>query len=320
MVFVISPLLFISGLAVMFRSELAAGVSMLRERCRSLLMAAYRYSSKGHRRTLKGRVQLLNTGERENFISKSYTTMAAILTKTGESSRIRQMKVVSAICGAGGVLASLYLGSYMLVPILGIGFALLPVWLIKFKAYRYNMNMMSELAVVLSMLTNSYIRSENIVKAVAENLEYMNEPVRSTFEWFVSTCNRVSPDIVGNLESIKGKIDNRIFHLWCDSLIMCQRDINQKASLNAVVEQFTADKELQNLLSTEIAAPIRVFALVTAGTLSAFPLTVMVGEQLQMGNMLSLLFTTFTGQCIVVGYAVSILFGINRAIDLSTEI
>lgn len=275
---------------------------------------------KAQRKTLKSRVQLLDTGARDNFIAKSYKTMSAILSRTGEGSRIRQMKIVSAVCGAVGVTISLYLKSFMLVPILGVGFALLPMWLVKFKAYRYNIAIMTELSVVLSMITNSYIRSENIVKAIEENLGYMNEPVRSNFEWFVNTCKRVSADISGNLAELKSRMDNRIFHLWCDSLVMCQRDINQKVSLNAIVEQFTTDRELINLLSTEVSAPIRVFVMVTIGTMLAFPLTALIGPQLQAGDMLALLFTSMTGQCIVIGYAVTILFGINRAIDLSTEI
>ncbi|MEG0853594.1 MAG: hypothetical protein RSF82_06960 [Angelakisella sp.] len=287
---------------------------------RQKLRLLQQHLEKSRMRSLRQKLQQLEAGSKENFVTKSYNTMSAILSATGDGDKIRQMKYISVACGTVGVAISIYVGSYMLAPILGVGLALLPMWLIKFKAYRFNVMVMNELSVVLSMITNSYIRCENIVKAISENSSYMNEPVKSHFEWFVKMSTTVSADIAGNLEALKKKMDNPIFQLWCDCLIICQKDINQKYSLNAVVEQFTNDRELLNLLSSEVSKPIKVFATVVVGTMLAFPLTAMLGTQLTAnGDALGILFSTFWGQCLVVGYVIVLLFGINRAIDLSTK-
>lgn len=271
------------------------------------------------KQSLKEKVAHLSSKKKVNFIASAYQDMAGILALTGEKDKLKSMRILSALCGAFGVILSFYLKSYMLVPILGIGLALLPMWLIKFKAYKYNLRMQNELSVVLSMVTNSYVRTENLIKSVSENLSYMNEPVRSVFEHFVFSCNLVNSNTISNISALKNKMDNHIFRLWCDNLIMCQNDINQKYSLNAVVEQFSADKELYNMLSAEIAKPMQVFVAIVLLTSCAFPVAFLFGRQLGI-NAFDLLFDTLTGQFIVIGYVVCIFYGINMAINLSTSI
>lgn len=271
-------------------------------------------------RTLKRKVRQLDKQSRDNIISQSYKTMSKILYRTGEQGKIKQMNIISAICGLIGVLIALKLQSFLLLPILGIGLALLPMWLTKFKAFRFHITVVNELSVVLSVVTNSYMRNEKIVQSIEENLEYMNPPIKQHFEWFVNQYKNINPNINQNLEGLKNRIDDKVFALWVDTLIICQKDIKQKYSLNAIVEQYTNDKELLNLLSAEISAPIRTFILVCLLSTLAFPLTVLEGQQFQMGNLLDVLFKSLGGQCIIVGYVLSLLYGLNVAIDLSTKL
>jgi len=268
---------------------------------------------------LKGKVKNLDKESRTNIISQSYKTMSSILDRTGEGSKIKQMNIISAVCGGFGVLIALRLQSFLLLPILGVGLALLPMWLMKFKAFRFHITVVNELSVVLSVVTNSYMRSEKIIQSIEENLVYMNAPIKQHFEWFIHQYKNVNPNIVYNLEGLKKRIDDKIFCLWVDTLIMCQKDIKQKYSLNAIVEQYTNDKELLNLLSAEISAPIRTFVIVCLLSTLAFPLTILVGQQFQIGNLLDILFKSLTGQCIIVGYVLSLLYGLNISIDLSTK-
>jgi len=309
------------GLLLFFSDELIKLWRHLRSHYKSYLQQTVQFLLKklSRKPSLKTRVNILNNGKKENFIVQSYSTMTNILNATGEKNKVKNMRIISAVCAAFGMILSLYLRSYMLLPILTIGFGLLPMWLIKFKMFRYNLRMQNELSVILSMVTNSYIRTENIVESVNENLVYMNEPCKSIFQSFVYSSRNINPDPVKNLSALKAKIDNRIFYLWCDSLIMCQKDINQKHSLNAIVEQFATDKELYNMLSTEISKPMWTFVAIALLSSSCFPLTALMGHQFHMENLLQTLLTTLTGQALVVGYAINLLFGINKAINLSTS-
>lgn len=270
--------------------------------------------------SLKQKLHQMRSGNHRNFIIKAYLTMTHIMADTGSGDKIRLMNTIAFISGVAGVFVAIYAGSVMLIPILGIGCALLPMWLIKFKAYRHNVLIMNELSVVLSMVSNSYMRCENVVRAVEENLEYINDPVKAHFQWFITVSKQVSADISGNLEGLKQRLDNPVFRLWCDNLIMCQQDINQKHSLNAVVEQFAVERELINMLSTEISKPVKIYSMVAGLTMLALPMGSLIAREFSPdGAAVNVLLTTLPGQCIVVGYAVTLLFGINRAIELSTK-
>ncbi|RPF47718.1 Flp pilus assembly protein TadB [Hydrogenoanaerobacterium saccharovorans] len=309
------------GLLLYFWDSLQRICCMIRSHYKQYLQQAVHYilQKLSRKPSLKTRVKILNNGKKENFILRSYNTMTGILSATGEKEKIKNMRIISAVCSAFGMVLSFYLRSYMLIPILTVGFALLPMWLIKFKLFRYNLRMQNELSVVLSMVTNSYIRNENIVESIKENLVYMNEPCKSIFQSFVYASRSINPDPIKNLTSLKSKIDNHIFHLWCESLILCQNDINQKSALNAVVEQFATDKELYNMLSTEISKPMWTFIIVAILSSTCFPLIALMGHQLGMGDLLGIMFDTWLGQVLIVCYALNLLYGINKAIDLSTS-
>lgn len=314
----VASVIILMGAVLIFSDELARFFRL--EFLKALLQKWLSKAKKMEQKTLRQKLRQMESGHQDNFILQSYRNMSAILNATGEESKLKTMRVVSLTCGAAGVFVSVYVGSWALAPILGVGFALLPMWLLKFKAYRYNVSVMNELSVVLSMVTNSYVRCENMVKAVEENIVYMNHPVKAHFESFVYQCTYVNSNVSANIQALRQEMDNAVFRLWCDCLVICQSDINQKSSLNAVVEQFTTDRELLNLLSAEITKPVQIFAIVAAITFTAFPLTSLMGTQFGIGNALDILFGTLVGQCVVVGYAIVLFFGINRAIDLSTKL
>lgn len=322
---VVSVGVLIIGILLFFWDALAAGIKMF------LLWAAGeipRLRTIPHklrqeikkRRTLKAKVRIMEEGEQGNLLSDSYGSMVQTLSMTGGSRMVKLMRLICIGTAMLGIIIALSLRSWMLAPILGIGFGLIPMWLTRFRRYRYQLDMIRELSVVLSMVTNSYIRNENIIKSVEENEAYMTGPVADVFHRFVHHCRNIDPNIKGNLLQLAKQLDNSTFTLWCQLVALCQDDINQKYSLNAIVEQFAQDKELYNALASEISQPVRIFLVLIAMTMCAFPLAAVIGNSFESANALSLLFTTFTGQLIVVGYAVTVLFGLNRAIDLSTNI
>lgn len=275
--------------------------------------------SKIKKKSLRKKIQTLNNGRKRNFFENSYTTMTSILRKTGESNKIKTFKILCIISGGIGFLVSIILKSYMLIPILTIGLALLPMWLLKFKQFRYTLKTNNELSVALSTVSSTYIRNENILQAVKENVIYMNEPVKSVFIKFIRN-NNLNADISGNIEKLKDDIDNKIFDLWCDNLIICRQNINQKYALKSIVEQFSSDKALWDELITELKKPIHTLLSVIAMCFASFPVVYQLGRSMNINNMTEIMFESFQGQIIVVAYAIILFYGINKAINLSTSI
>ena len=67
----------------------------------------------------------------------------------------------------GAVLALLINNVYM-VPILGIGFSLAPIWYLRSTAASYKKHLNEELETAISIITTSYLRTEDLIRAVKE--------------------------------------------------------------------------------------------------------------------------------------------------------
>ena len=82
-----------------------------------------------------------------------------------------------------GTVLSISLGNF-LVPVLSIGLGLMPFWYVIYNSNSYRKQINEELETALSTITTSYIRSEDIILAVEENLEYLNPPISEVFIFF----------------------------------------------------------------------------------------------------------------------------------------
>ena len=54
------------------------------------------------------------------------------------------------------------------------GLFILPFWYIKLTVTHYKKNIAAELETALSIITAAYLRNEDIVTAVEENMQYLN--------------------------------------------------------------------------------------------------------------------------------------------------
>ena len=102
----------------------------------------------------------------------------------------------------------------------------------------------------LSIITTSYIRSDDIVGAVNENITYLKPPLKEIFQSFVGETMMISSDIKDALRNLKDKIDNDIYKEWCDTLISCQDDRTLNDTLLSVVGKLTDVRIVNNDLKT----------------------------------------------------------------------
>ena len=84
-----------------------------------------------------------------------------ILRLTGKSSQFSILCVLAMILFVLGVLMALTMNNVLLVPVLAIGFALMPFYYVKFTASRHKKQINTELETALSMITTSYLRNKN---------------------------------------------------------------------------------------------------------------------------------------------------------------
>ncbi len=130
----------------------------------------------------------------------------------------------------------------------------------------------NELETALSIITTGYLRSENIVTAIEENVQYLNPPVLNVFQSFLNRIKLVDPDVVLGLIEMKKSIENPVFKEWVDALILCQNDRSLKSTLNAITSKLSDMRIVNSELEMLVNSPRQEFITMVALVLSNIPL------------------------------------------------
>ena len=157
-------------------------------------------------------------------------------------------------------MAALFDNAYMIPP-LAIGMMFIPVWYIKLTASHYKKDVSEELETALSIITTAYIRNEDIVTAVEENISYLNAPIKDVFTDFLVQLKLIDSDTDKAILSLKEKIDNDVFHEWCDALLLCQQDRGLKTTLSPIVAKLSDIRVVNSELKLLLAEPRKEFII-----------------------------------------------------------
>ena len=145
-----------------------------------------------------------------------------------------------------------------MVPHSGVSvFSLIPIWYLRSTAASYKKHLNEELETAISIITTSYLRTEDLIRSVKENLPYINEPVKANFEAFVYEAELINANITSAINSLKMKIPNRVFHEWCGTLIQCQSDRSMKNTLPTINQKFSDVRVVQSELEAMMQGPRR---------------------------------------------------------------
>lgn len=195
-----------------------------------------------------------------------------MLLLTGRKELLSWMSFLAILFAAAGAAVALSIRNYFMVPVLAVGAGFLPFIYILFLSIRWQRELNEELETALSIITTSYLRKEDIIAAVSENAEYLNEPVKSVFQSFLVQTKYISGSTKKALRTLQGKIKHEIFWEWCEALILCQDNKELKITLSPIVSKLSdsriVSEELNNILYEPVKDYVGVFLLFFAN----FPL------------------------------------------------
>ena len=203
-------------------------------------------------KSLKAEIKESTNRKKVGFLKREITEVQEILRVTGRSKRFPFICLLSLALFAVGAAIAISFGNFFAVPVLAVGFMLLPFWYVRLTQSHFKKDISAELETALSIITTAYLRNEDIVTAVEENIAYLNPPVLSVFKAFTYRIKMIDPDIAAALLSMRGQIDNAVFHEWCDAMISCQSDRSLKSTLTPIVTKLSdmrvVNGELENLV------------------------------------------------------------------------
>ncbi|SHH59022.1 type II secretion system F family protein [Sporanaerobacter acetigenes] len=235
------------------------------------------FLNKEKKLTIKEKINQINSTE-DRGIRKVVNEAKTILEITGRSEKMNVLWIASIIFFIIGVVFSLSVGNIFLVPVLAIGLALLPFWYIIYTSHSYQKETNEELESALSTITTSYLRSENIIQAVEENIDYLNPPVSEVFSFFLSQTKLITSNTKLAIKNIKPKIHNEVFQEWCDVLISCMDNKNLKYTLVPIVQKLSDERVVSAELDTMLYEPMKEYITMAILLFSNIPIIKMLNK------------------------------------------
>lgn len=222
--------------------------------------------------TLHERIKTIRGGKRKKGIYYKLMAMKQALEATGKHKQFTFICFASLVLFAAGIFLSILIDNLFLLPALSVAFALIPFLYTANTISSYEKKTKEELETTLSIITTSYIRSDDIISAVRENIPYIKHPLKETFLAFTGDATSVSSNIKRALYNLKEKLDDEIFREWCDTLTACQDNRTLKDTLLPIVSKLTDVRIVNNELKGMLAAARNEYWVMVALVVGNIPL------------------------------------------------
>lgn len=222
--------------------------------------------------SIKKQIDEATNRKKKRFIIRQIEEITEIMRLTDREDKIPVIFIACGVCAViGTVIASMFNNIFM-IPVLGIGMTFLPVWYIKLTASHFKKDISEELETALSIISTAYIRNEDIVTAVEENISYLNPPIKNVFADFLVQLKLIDSDIIKAIENLKTQVKNDVFQEWCDALIQCQYDRSLKSTLTPIVTKLSDIRVVNSELELLVAEPRKEFIIMAMLIIANIPL------------------------------------------------
>lgn len=240
--------------------------------------------------SLKSRIEKSRKNKRPKGLKLLFIETKETLRVTGKSGMFTMLCILSMILFVVGVMIALTMKNTYLVPVLAIGFALLPFYYIKLTAGRHKKQISTELETALSIVTTSYLRGKNtIIRAIEENAPYLNPPVAEVFRSFLLQAKLINSNLKEALEGMKAGVENGVFHEWVDAVVACQDDYNLKSTLPPIVSKLSDMRVVSAELDLLLFEPVKEYITMVILLLGSIPLMYFLNQDWYQ----TLMFTEF---------------------------
>lgn len=206
------------------------------------------------KQTLRDKVLTRKGKKKSRRITVELRRIKDALEQTGKGNQFAVACAASLLLMIVGCVIAIMIDNPFLVPVFAIAFAMIPFIYAKRTVAYYDNHVKEELETALSIITTSYVRTDDIVSAVKENIQYLKPPVKDIFAGFVAENMMISSDVKQSIRHLKEKVNNSIFAEWCETLVACQDDRTLKDTLMPIVTKLTdvriVNNEIKGMLSS----------------------------------------------------------------------
>lgn len=204
--------------------------------------------------TLREKAQQLRTGKKKKSLGERLIYTQNALNAMGKGDRFALVVCASLVLMTVGVVVGVMINNVFLIPTFAAFFAIIPFIYVKNSLEQYEKHISDELGIALSTITTAYERSGNLITAVKENLPSIKPPLKEHFTSFISDATIINSNAGQAIRNLRKKVDNAVFHEWCDALIQCESDNTLRDTLQPIVSKLGDIRIVNSELSSMMAA------------------------------------------------------------------
>lgn len=227
---------------------------------------------RNRKKTIAQKIREATTDKKIKGIRKTIMEAKEILEVMGKQNLFSVLCVFSIFFFIVGTFISIMLNNILMIPVMAVGLSLLPFWYVMFTANFYKKQLNAELETAMSIITTSYLRSENFILAVEENVPYLNPPVCDVFRTFLAQANLINGNVQLALENMKCKITSEVYREWIDAVIACQEDKTLKTTLTPIISKLSDMRMVSSELDIMLYEPMKEFITMAVLLVGNIPL------------------------------------------------
>ena len=205
------------------------------------------------KQTIRDQARALRTGKKKKTIGQRLLYVQTSLAAMGRESKFAVVVCASLILFVVGAVIGVLIKNVFLAPTFAAFLAAIPFVYVRNSLTHYEKHISEELETTLSIITISYVRSGNLIKAVQENIGYIKPPLKEHFSAFLGDVSFIA-DTKQAIRNLRAKVDDDIYHEWCDALIQCQDDSHLNETLQPIVDKLTdvriVNSELESMMAS----------------------------------------------------------------------
>lgn len=253
--------------------------------------------------------------KKKSYLRREVEEIQNILKATDRENTFPLLCTLSLVLFATGAAGAAMIGNMFLIPIAAGGLLLVPFWYIRLTASHFKKTITAELETALSIITTAYLRTEDVLTSVEENLEYLNPPIKGIFQDFVSRIRLVDPDLEAALDILGTKIADDVFKEWVDALKACLYDRSLKTTLTPIVAKLSDMRIVNGELEYMVMEPRKEFITMVILVLGNIPLLYFMNR-----DWYHTLMHTIAGQIMLSIAAITIFVSTAHVIKLTKPI
>ena len=260
---------------------------------------------------IKSLVSLYGKPKKKFFVAAEFLSAKEILKETRqEKGYIRLVLACIILAVAGFAVGKYVLNSFIVGLIIAFAGFMTPIWRQKVYRNQYEKFIDMQLENCLSLITTSYIRHNDIIKAVKDNINSFDDAVKFAFQEFVSET-AINPNMEDCIRNLQSKFNNSVFKEWCNVLIKAYNNAEVKENLIMVTKKLSTIRIIQDELDVETSSELSSYLILAFSVVGCYPMVWLVNKE-----WFSVYIETLPGHICVAVSAIVLLFSISKIISL----